>query len=73
MERLKDLSYAQRDRLAYVEQRRWVVGDLGRQDLTVGRILRRRSCRLTRRRLLRCACQIGADGCVNIGAGLARH
>jgi hypothetical protein len=33
MERLKELSYAQRDRLAYIEQRLWFVGDLGRQDL----------------------------------------
>jgi predicted DNA-binding transcriptional regulator YafY len=31
--RLRDLSHPQRDRLAYIEQRLWFVGDLRRQDL----------------------------------------
>lgn len=31
--RLRDLSHPQRDRLAYIEQRLWFVGDMRRQDL----------------------------------------
>ncbi|AVF39988.1 WYL domain-containing protein [Pandoraea apista] len=32
-DRLRDLSHPQRDRLAYIEQKLWFVGDMRRQDL----------------------------------------